>query len=97
MFKKVCGAVMRVNTLLREFKPDAGRIGVTGLDVIDRQGNAGCFTILGGDGLAQVGGECGDAALARQVVADERNAVDYRLGCAAFHAVGLFLDNALLI
>ena len=75
--QEVGGAAIGIDILLREFKPNAGRIGVTGLDVIDRQGDAGCLMILGGDGLAQIGGERGDAALARQVVADERNAVEY--------------------
>jgi len=75
--QEVSSAAIGINILLREFKPNAGRIGVTGLDIIDRQGNAGCVRILGGDGLTQIGGKCGDAALARQVVADERNAIEY--------------------
>ncbi|OGL39339.1 MAG: hypothetical protein A2043_01480 [Candidatus Schekmanbacteria bacterium GWA2_38_9] len=74
--QKVGGAVIRVNIFLSQLKPNAGRIGVTSLDIIDRQGNAGCLTILGGDGLTQVGSKCGDATLARQVVADECHAVN---------------------
>ena len=69
--QKVGGAAIRVNILLRQFKSNAGWIGVAGLDVVDGQGNARCSAVFGGDGLTQIGGECGDAALARQVVADE--------------------------
>ena len=74
--QEVGGAAIRVNILLRQFKANAGRIGVAGLDVVDGQGNAGCSLVFGGDGLTQVGGERGNAALARQVVADEGNAID---------------------
>ncbi len=74
--QKVGGAAIRVDVLLCQFKSNAGRIGVAGLDVVDGQGNARCVTVFGRDGFAQVGGERGDATLARQVVADEPNAVD---------------------
>lgn len=78
--QEVGGAEVRVNILLRQFKSNAGRVGVAGLKVVDGQGNAGRALVFGGDGLTQVGGERGDAALARQVVADEPNAVDGWIG-----------------
>lgn len=67
--EEVGGAAIRVDIFLRQFKANAGRIGVTGLDIVDGQGDAARVTILGGDSLTQVGGEGGDATLARQVVA----------------------------
>jgi hypothetical protein len=39
--EEVGGAAIRVNILLRQFKANAGRIGVAGLDIVDGQGNAG--------------------------------------------------------
>jgi hypothetical protein len=74
--QKVGGAAVGINVLLREFKPDAARIGVTGLGIVDRQGDAGGLRILGGDGFAQIGCKRGDAALTRQIVADEGDAVE---------------------
>ena len=74
--QEIGGAAIRVDVFLRQLKSNAARVGVAGLDVVDGQGNACCSAVLGSDGLTQVGGECGDAALARQVVADESNAVD---------------------
>jgi len=35
--QEVCSAAIGINIPLREFKPNARRIGVTGLDIIDRQ------------------------------------------------------------
>lgn len=49
---------------------------IAGLDIVDGQGNITRAVVFGGEGLTQIGGEGGNAALARQVVADERNAVD---------------------
>src|SRR3990167_6847553 len=83
--QEVGSAEIRVNILLRQFKSNPCRIGVAGLDVVDGQGNARCSAVFGGDGLTQVGGERGDAALARQVVADKPNAVDRRIGWTVFH------------
>ena len=74
--QEVGGAEIRVDILLRQFKSNAGRIGIAALDVVDGQGNARCSTVFGGDGLTQVGGERGDAALARQIITDEPNTAD---------------------
>ncbi len=60
-------------------------IGVAVFDIVDRHGDAGRVAVLGGDGFAQVGGERGDAALARQVVADESDAIDSGMARAVFH------------
>jgi len=62
--------------LLFDFKTHLGGVVVASLDVVDGQGDARCVTVFGRDGFAQVGGERSDAALARQVVADEPNAID---------------------
>src|SRR5437867_9826710 len=76
--QEVGGAEIRVNILLRQFKSNARRIRVAGLDVVDRQGNTRCVSVFGSDCLTQVGGERGDAALARQIVAYEPNTADCR-------------------
>jgi hypothetical protein len=63
--EEVGGAAIRVDIFLGQFKTNAGWIGVTGPGVVDGQGNAGGAIIFGGDGLTQIGGKGGDAALAR--------------------------------
>ena len=74
--QEVGGAAIGVDVLLRQFEADAGRIVVARLGVVDGQGDARRLDALDGDGLAQVGREGGDAALARQVIADEGDAFD---------------------
>ena len=74
--QEVGGPEIRVNILLRQLKSNTARVGVAGLDVVDRQGDARGFRVFGSDGLTQVGSECGYAALARRVVTDKRNAAD---------------------
>jgi hypothetical protein len=63
--QEVRGAEIRVNIFLRQFKSNAGRIGVADLDVVDGQGNTRCSTVFGSDGLTQGRHERGDATLAR--------------------------------
>ena len=74
--EEVGSTAIRVDIFLGQFKADTGRVGLAGLNVIDWQGDTACVTIFSGDSLAQVGGEGGDATLARQVIADEANALD---------------------
>ena len=74
--EKVGGAAIGVDIFLHQFKANARRIGIASLGVVDGQGDAGGVIILGGDGLAQIGGKRGNTALARQIVADEANAID---------------------
>jgi len=74
--QEVCGAAVGVNILLGQFKTNASRVGVAGLDVVDGQGNTGRALVFGGYGLTQIGSERGDPALTRQVVADEPNTLD---------------------
>src|SRR5438045_3141083 len=80
--------MIRVDVPFGQFEADAWRIGVTRLPVVDGQRDAGRIRVLGGDRLAQIGRERGDAALARQVVADESDAIDV--------SIGLFHVDALL-
>jgi hypothetical protein len=54
----------------------SGRILVACFSIIDRQGDAGCAFIFIRDGLAEICGKCSDAALARQVIANEGHALD---------------------
>ena len=49
--QEVCGAAVGVNILLGQFKANAGRVGVAGLEIIDGQGNACRAVVFGGYGL----------------------------------------------
>src|SRR5215470_20458665 len=73
--QEVGSAEIRVNILLCQLKPDAGWIGITGLDVIDGQGDARRFAVFCGDGFTQIGSKCRNAALPWYVVADKRDAI----------------------
>ena len=74
--QKIGGAAIRLEVFFRQFEAHPRRIGVAAFDVVDRHGDAGRVAMLGGDRFAQVGGKRGDAALARQVVADKGDAID---------------------
>ena len=52
MFKKVGGAAIGIDVLLRQFEAHAGRIGVAALDVVDGQRDARRVGVFGGDRLA---------------------------------------------
>jgi hypothetical protein len=51
---------------------------VTALDVVDGDGEALALRVRGGDGGQQIGCKGGNAAFARQVVADEGDFADLR-------------------
>jgi hypothetical protein len=72
--------------MLRRVKLDTRYAGIISLGIIDWQDNAGCAFILIRDGLAQIGGKRGNAALARQVIPDEGNTLDDRMG-VLFHRI----------
>ena len=77
-------AQVRVELLLLDLEPDLGRVFVTlgeSLTGTTKQSGPG---ILGGDRRAQVVGEGRDAALPRQVIADERDLLDLAV---PFHRV----------
>ena len=69
--KKVGRFAIVAQTLLLDLEPHLRRIVVAFRHVIHGQHAAPRIWVLGGDGLAQVVGEGGDAALARRVVGDE--------------------------
>jgi hypothetical protein len=63
--QEVGGASIRVDIFFRQLKANARRVSVAAFDVVDGQRDACGFAVFGGDGLAEIGGKCGDAALAR--------------------------------
>ena len=69
--EKVGRAAIGIEVLLLELELHFPRVVVAFGDVVDRHDAAVDRRVLGGDRAEQVGGEGGDAALARQVVADE--------------------------
>ena len=82
--EKVGRAAIRVEVLLCELETHLRRVLVALGHVVDRDDAAVDRRILSRDSAAQIGGEGGDAALARQVVADETdfaNVGDSRHGC----------------
>ena len=76
---------VRVELLFLDLEPDFRRVVVTLGNVVDRHDEAIRAGILGGDRRAEVVGEGRDAALSRQVIADERDlldlAVPFHRGC----------------
>ena len=80
--------------LFGQLEAHASRIGIAAFDVVDRHCDASRIRVFGGDGLTQVGGERGDAALSRQIVADESDAVDSRCACTPLHKQPLFFWTA---
>ena len=74
--------------LLLDLEPHHFRVFVTTLDVIDRHAETLALRVRAGDGRKQVRRERRNAALARQVVADESNLADFR---------GFFHDGAFAI
>ena len=69
--EKIGRAQVRVDLLLFDFEPHLRRIVVARRDVVDRNDEAVRPGILGRDRGAKVVGERRDAALPRQIVADE--------------------------
>ena len=69
-------ARVRAVVAVGELEADALRIIVLVPPVVHGQHEAVEIGARGGDRIAQIGGECGDAALARQVIAEQRNAPD---------------------
>jgi len=78
--QKVGGPTIGFDILLCEFEANATGILVPIGRVIDRQSDAGRLLLIGGDGLAQIGGKGRDSASARQIVADEGDSSKDRTG-----------------
>jgi hypothetical protein len=74
--QEVRGALIGRDVLLLDLVANDVRIVVPALDVVDRHGEALAARVFGGHAGQQVGRERGDAALARQVVAHERDPPD---------------------
>ena len=69
--EKVRGAEIGRQVLFFNLKTNHFRVFIAAFDVVDRHRETLALRMRGGDGREQVGRERGDAAFARQVVADE--------------------------
>jgi hypothetical protein len=78
--EKVRGPHVRIDVPLGQLEAHAGGVGVAVFVVIDREGQARRARKFGGDGLAQVGREGGDATLAGKIVANEGDTTNRRFG-----------------
>jgi hypothetical protein len=78
--QEISSTAIRFKVPLRKFKSNAAWILITIIGVVDWQGNTGCPLIGSSDCFAQIGGECCDAAPAREIIADECNALQDRVG-----------------
>src|ERR1700693_1075931 len=85
--EKVRGAQIGGEVLFLNLETNHLRVFVATRNVVDRDGQALALGMGGCDGRQQVRRECGDAAFARQEVANKSNLVD----------VGSFLDEAVSI
>ena len=94
--EEVRGAQIGRQVLLLNLETNHLRILVAALNVIDRYGRStGSADARTGDGGQQVGRERGDAALARQVVADKSNFADFR--SAVHEGIPLLPDDPRLL
>ncbi len=75
--EEVGGAEIRIELLLLDLEPDLRRVVVPFREVVDRDHEAVGAGELGGRGGAEVVRESGDPALAREIVADERDLPDF--------------------
>ena len=80
--EEVCGTHIGRQILLFNFEANHLRVFVATWNVVDRHGQALVLGVRAGDGSKQVGRERSDAALARQMVANESDLADFRV---AFH------------
>ena len=76
--EEVRGAQIGRQVLLLNLEADHFRVLVAARNVVDRHGQALALGMRAGDGGQQVGRERGNAALARQVVADKSDLADFR-------------------
>ena len=76
--EKIRGAQIGRQVLLLNFEANYFRVLVATLDVVDRHRETLALRMRGCDGRQQVGRERGNAALARQMVADKSDLADFR-------------------
>ena len=74
--QEVGGPPVRRHLALRDLEANAGRVGVTPAGIVHREDEALDLGMGRGDRAAQIRGERGDPALARQVVAEHRDLPD---------------------
>ena len=84
--QEVRRALVRGQILLLDLEANDVRIFVAARDVVHRHGEALALRVLRGHGGQQVGRERGDAAFARQVIAEKRDLSDFR---TCFHFLNL--------
>ena len=86
-------ALVRIDVFFGQFEADAGWILIARFDIVDRQGDTrGAFVFLR-NRLTQIGGEGGDAALARQVIADKGNSFDESVFIGTSHLALSYISN----
>ena len=85
--EEVRGAQIGRQVLLLNLKANHFRVFVAALDIVHRHRETLALRMRGCDGCKQVGRERGDAALARQVVADESDLANFR---CLLHQIFLF-------
>ena len=76
--EEVRGAQIRRQVLLLDLEANHFRVLVATRNVVDRHGEALALGVCALDGGKQVGRERGNAALARQVVANKSDLADFR-------------------
>jgi hypothetical protein len=76
--EEVRGALVGRQVLLFDLEPNDVGIVVSALDVVDRDGDALASRVFRCDAREQIGRERGDAALARQVIAQKGDAANLR-------------------
>ena len=76
--EEVRGTQIGRQVLLLNLEANHFRVLVAALNVVDRHGETLALRMRGCDGGKQVGRERGNAALARQVVADKSDLADFR-------------------
>jgi hypothetical protein len=84
--QEIRGPPVRGWVILHQLEAHARRIGVAVVGVVHGQGEASRLRVRGGDGLAQIGREGGNPALARQIIADEGDPPKWGLSCRVHNA-----------
>ena len=78
--QEISSTAVGFNILLGQFEANTRRVLVAYFGIIDRQRDARSALVLLGDGFAEIGGKCGNATLAREVIPDKGNSFYDRVG-----------------